>query len=354
MKKEYRITAAQARQWGVTLLKKCNLNEQEAEIVADVLISANLRGIDTHGIVMIRHYARRFTRIKTRPVSVLKENDSTCLVDAGDNYGILAAHFAMNKAIEKAKKHGAGVASVRNSNHFGAAAQYALMAAENGCAGISTTGAGARIPPWGGAKTFLGNNPIAIAVPGKEYPIVLDMALSVVAYQKIVTFAREGWPLPEGWAYDAKGQNTTDHQAAIDGMLTPMGGYKGVGLSVLTDLLCGALSQSRFADTIKSIEEYDSPRGVGHFFIAVNIAEFLPLDMFLSIVSAYSERFHAIPLRQGEERLYMPGEIEHLNYRDRIVNGFPLSSSAIQQLDDVSDEFEVERLSSYLPDKREI
>ncbi len=338
------INAGHARRWASALLQKCNLDAQQADIVADVLVSANLRGIDTHGIVMIRHYVRRFTRISTRPVSIMRENDATCLIDAGDNYGMLASVFAMNKAIEKAKKHGAGVASVHRSNHFGMAAYYALMAAKQGCVGIATTGAGARIPPWGGTKPFLGNNPIAIAVPCDEFPFVLDIALSVVAYQKIVTAAREKTPLPEGWAYDKDGQPTTDHQAALDGMLTAMGGYKGVGLSVMTDLLNGALSQSSFADTILSVDKYDHPRGNGHFFMAVDVESFLPLPLFKSLVKSYSDRFHAIPARPGADVL-LPGEREHRTAMERETQGFPLSPAALKQLDELADEFGVATLA---------
>ena len=344
MQDQYRISVDQAMKWGVSLLTKCNLNAEEAAIVVKGLISANLRGVDTHGLVMIRHYARRFTTIKYRPIEVVQESETTCLVDAGDNYGILASTIAMNKAIEKAEKYGSGVASVRNSNHFGAAAYYALLAAEKGMLGISTTNAGNRIPPWGGKEAFLGNNPIAIAVPGNEYPVILDMALSVVAYQKIVTYAREGWPLPGDWAYDSNGELTTDHKAALEGMLTPLGGYKGAGLSVMVDLICGAISKNGFADHVLPIDIYDKPRHVGHFFVAIKISNFIPLDVFKSLIDAYSKKFHAIPRKEGVDHLYMPGEIEHEKYCDRIKNGFPLSRAAVDQLNEVSDEFGIAHL----------
>ena len=337
------VQAEKAKKWAVALLRKCNMDAEGADIVADILVSANLRGVDTHGLVMIRHYVRRFTTIPMQPVRVILEDDSTCLVDGGANYGMLAAHFAMSRAIEKAKTHGAGVASVRNSNHSGAMAYYALMAADKGCVGISITGGGARMSPWGGTKAFLGNNPIGIALPGDEFPLVLDMALSVVAYQKLVTSAREGLPLPEGWAFDKNGEPTTDPQAGLDGLLAPIGGYKGAGLSVMTDLLCGALSQGIHADTIRSVDEYDKPRGNGHFFIAINVESFLPLPIFKSLVKAYSDRFHAVPARPGAE-LFIPGELEYRTYKDRIVNGFPLTRPAAEQLNEVAGEFNVEPL----------
>jgi LDH2 family malate/lactate/ureidoglycolate dehydrogenase len=346
MKDQYRITAEQATKWGISLLTKCNLNKEDAAIVVGALVKSNLRGIDTHGIELIRHYARRFTTIKTRPIEVVQENETTCLIDAGDNYGILASTIAMNKAIEKAEKYGSGVSSVRNSNHFGAAANYALMAAEKGMMGISTTNAGVRIPPWGGKDAFLGNNPIAIALPGKEYPVILDMALSVVAFQKIVIHAREGWTLPEGWAYDSSGEPTTNADAALkSGMLTPLGGYKGAGLSVIMDLLCGAISKNGFADNVLSIEEYDKPRHVGHFFVAIKIANFLPLDVFTELIDSYSRKFHAIPRKEGIDRLYLPGEIEYEKYKDRVKNGFTLTQATMAQLNKVADEFGIEHLA---------
>jgi LDH2 family malate/lactate/ureidoglycolate dehydrogenase len=344
MQEHYCISASQAEKWGTKLLTKCNLSEDDASKVTRVLIEANLRGVDTHGIVMIRHYAKRFTTIKTRPIMVVQESETTCLVDAGDNFGILAAYSSMEKAIEKAQKYGSGVVSVCNSNHFGAAAYYTLMVARRGMLGIAMANAVARIPPWGGTKPFLGNNPVSIALPGNDFPIVLDMALSVVAYQKLVTYAREGWPLPQDWAYDSNGEYTSDHQAALNGMLTPVGGYKGAGLSVMVDLICGGMNQNGFAENIPPIEAYQQSRHVGQFFMAVNINNFLPLDVFKSMIEIYSRKFHAIPRKSNSDRLYLPGEIEYEKYKERSVKGFPLSPTAVSQLNNLADEFGIPHL----------
>jgi LDH2 family malate/lactate/ureidoglycolate dehydrogenase len=344
MQENYCISVPRAESWGTALLEKCNLKEDDACKVVKVLIEANLRGVDTHGIIMIRHYAKRFTTIKIRPITVVQESETSCLIDAGDNYGILVSYNSMEKAIEKAQKYGSGVVSVRNSNHFGAAAYYAMMAARKGMLGIAMANAVARIPPWGGKKPFLGNNPMAIALPGNDFPIVLDMALSVVAYQKLVTYAREGWPLPGDWAYDIDGEYTTSHQAALNGMLAPVGGYKGAGLSVMTDLICGGMSQNGFSENIPPIEAYQQSRHVGQFFMAVNIGNFLPLGIFQSMIETYSRKFHAIPRKTDCDRLYLPGEIEYEKYKERSMKGFPLSSAAVSQLNNLSDEFGIQHL----------
>jgi LDH2 family malate/lactate/ureidoglycolate dehydrogenase len=342
MDEQYRVSAEQATKWALTLLAKCNVNEKDAAILVEKLILSSLRGVDTHGLILIRHYARRFSKMKCRPIEVVLESETTCLIDAGDDNGFLASTFAMEKAIEKAEKHGCGVASVRNSSHNGAAANYALMAAEKGMLGISWTNGGLTMAPWGAKKPFLGNNPLSMAVPGNEYPVICDIALSTVAHQKIVTYAREGWTLPEGWAYDSEGNPTTDPKAALKfngGMLTSIGGYKGACLSILADLICGAMSQNGFAENITPFEIYDKAMHVGHFFVAVKIANFISLDAFKSLVEVYSKKFHAVPRKEGVDRLYMPGEVEYGTYCDRIKNGIPFSRAAIDQLNEVSDEY---------------
>ena len=344
MKEQYRIPADQATKWGVSLLTKCNLSEQEAATVVKAMITSNLRGVDTHGLILIQHYSRRFTTIKFRPIEVVQESETTCLIDAGDNYGMLAASIAMEKAIGKAQSHGCGVVSVRNSNHFGAAACYSLAAAEKGMLGITTTSGGSVIPPWGGKKAFLGNNPISIAAPGNEFPIILDLALSVVANQRIVKYIREGLPIPEGWVFDSEGNPTTDHQAAQKGMLVPLGGYKGVCLSVMMDLLCGVLSNTGFPDASVPNPVYDKAQRVAHFFMAIDVQRFLPLDVFKSLVESYSKKFHAIPRREGVDRLYMPGEIEYETYCDRIKNGLVFSQAEMDQLNEAADQFKVAHL----------
>jgi LDH2 family malate/lactate/ureidoglycolate dehydrogenase len=344
MAKTYYISIEQATEWGVRLLQKCNIDETQARTAMKVLITANLRGTDTHGIVMLQHYTRRFVRIETRPVSVISENGCNTLIDGGNSLGTYASVIAMEKAIEKAEKFGAGVSSVRNSSHYGAAAYYALMAAQKDMIGISTTNAAARLAPWGGIDEFIGNNPFAISVPSGKYPITLDMANSVVAFQKIAAYAREGLTLPEGWSMDNKGEPTTDAQAALNGILMPVGGYKGVGLAVMIDLLCGALSQNGFSDGIPHYADYDKPRQVGHFFIAVKISDFLDINTFKASVDGYVEKFHTLRKKEGVDRLFVPGEIEYENSVERTKNGFPLSDAVVDQLNAVSDEFGVPRL----------
>jgi LDH2 family malate/lactate/ureidoglycolate dehydrogenase len=348
MKNQYRVSAEQATKWGMSLLTKCNVNEKDAAILVEKLVLSSLRGVDTHGLILIRHYARRFSLMKCRPIEVVQESETTCLIDAGDNNGFLVSTFAMDKVIEKAEKYGCGVASVSNSSHNGAAANYALMAAEKGMLGIAWTNGGCTMAPWGAKKAFLGNNPLSIAVPGNEYPITCDIALSTVAHQKIVTYAREGWTLPEGWAYDSGGNPTTDPQAALKfngGILTSIGGYKGVCLSVLADLICGAMNKNGFAENITPFELYDKPMHVGHFFLAVKISNFIPLDAFKGMVGIYSKKFHAVPRKEGVDRLYMPGEVEYEKYCDRLKNGIPFSRAAIDQLNEVSDEFGIAHIA---------
>jgi LDH2 family malate/lactate/ureidoglycolate dehydrogenase len=339
------IMPEQAKVWCRNFLSaKCKQTREDAQTAADVLVSANLRGVESHGIGMMVTYANRFSRIETRKRTILAETPTGALIDGGDNMGMPTAVFSMKKAIELAKKSGVGLVSVRNSNHFGAAAYYALMAPKEDMIGIAMTNAGKRLSPWGGLDCILGNNPFAIAVPSNKFPVALDMANSIVAFQKIALYAREGLRLPDGWAMDAKGEPTDDAQAALSGLLMPVGGYKGVGLAVIVDILCGILSQNGLSESVADNNDYDHARKIGHFFITIRISDFVDPGKFRDDIDAFIGRFHNVRRKAGVDKLYMPGEIEYCREQERVKNGFPLSSAAVEQLNKLSDDFGVARL----------
>lgn len=336
------VKAERVEQWSKLMLSKINISEDEVNTIAKILTAANLRGVDTHGVIMLRVYMRRFSRIAMRPMSVVNETLNSAVIDGGDRPGMAIADKAMDIAIEKAKKNTVGIVSVRNSNHFGACSYYALKAAEQNMIGIAMTSAGKRLAPWGGLENILGNNPFSVAVPGIEYPIVLDMANSVVAFQKIVQYAREGKELPSGWSLDAKGNPTTDAQAALNGFLMPVGGYKGVGMTIMVDILSGALSLNGLSCDVIDNDDYDRARKIGHFFMAINVADLADLDAYKKIIADFTDRFHNVPKMEGVRQTFLPGEVEVGVIRRRTEEGIPFTDAAIKTLNDLAAEFEVE------------
>ncbi|MGI5963871.1 MAG: Ldh family oxidoreductase [Lawsonibacter sp.] len=331
------VTEQQARQWAGAALEKAGVTGTNRDYVVDCLVHSNLRGVDTHGLIRLPAYIARLLHQTPEPVQILKDEETTCVVDAGNQPGPIGGCIGMGKAIQKAKEHGMGMAVVRHSNHYGTAAYYAMQGAEQGMLGISMTSASPRIAPWGSVEAILGNNPWSIALPGDTFPIVLDMANTVVANGKIRTCLREGKPLPQGWAMDKDGNPTTDPAAAQNGLLMPVGGYKGVGITVMVELLCTVLSQGAFCREVKRMEDAEHPGNVSHFFMAVDLQRLLPLEEERARIAEYVSLFKQVRLKQGVEEVFLPGEIEWRTYQTRKRQGIPLSEKTIGELNALSE-----------------
>jgi LDH2 family malate/lactate/ureidoglycolate dehydrogenase len=241
-----RIEPKRLKEISIAILKGLNAADHEAKLVADCLVQAEIRGIDTHGVHFLRLLSdridARMIRIPTE-VEVVRENGATSVLDGGNGLGQVAAHRAMRMSIQKAKELGMGLSLIRNTNHIGILAFYTLMAAEEGMVGLAMSNSAPSMSPWGGADPFFGTNPISIAIPcGSEPPVVLDMSSSVVARGKIRKAQRMKESIPLGWALDQEGSPTTDPDAAMKGTLLPIGGPKGYGLALMIDVLAGLLS----------------------------------------------------------------------------------------------------------------
>lgn len=331
------ISEARAREWAKEILGKVGVSGEYAEYVSDCLVNANLRGVDTHGLVRLVAYAGRMQNTTVSDVQIVNEGQTTCVIDAGFQLGPVGATIGMKKAIEKARDLGTGMAVVRNSNHCGTAAYYALMAAEQGMLGISMTNASRRIAPWGSVEAIIGNNPWSIALPGGEFPVVLDMANTVVANGKIRTCMREGKPLPDGWAMDKNGNPTNDPAAAQDGLLMPIGGYKGVGIATMVDILCSVLSGGVFSKEVGRIDDIYNPTKASHFFLAVDIKRLLPLDEEKARMAEYVQMFKNVKLKEGIKEVFLPGEIEWRVEQTRRREGISLSVKTIAELNALAD-----------------
>lgn len=306
------------------------LPDGDAAIVADSLVEADLRNVRSHGVMRVPVYLRGIERgsIAPRPeVQVVVDGGAVAVVDGGGGMGQVGAQRAMALAIERAAAHGIGVVGLRASNHCGAMAYWAQMAAAEGCIGLAITNAGINMAPTGGRDRLVGNNPIAIAVPTRrDWPMVLDMATSVAAGGKLDMAAIRNEPIPLGWALDGDGQPTTDPRAARAGSLVPVGGPKGYGLSVMLDVLAGVLTGARYGAGL-------GMPGSGQYFQAIKVERFLPLTEFHDRMDAVIDQLHGSALAPGASRVYVAGEIEADIRAKRLAEGIPLEQPILDDLE---------------------
>ncbi|MGH2369602.1 MAG: Ldh family oxidoreductase, partial [Chloroflexota bacterium] len=255
----------------------------------------------------------------------------TAVIDGGGGMGQLAAQAGMRLALERAAEGGHGAVVVRNSTHCGAMAYYAMQAVPQRCIGFAVTNAGINMMPTGGREKLVGNNPFAYAIPtGRDAPLVLDMATSVVAGGKLDMARLRGESIPLGWALDMDGQPTTDPVAARQGALLPVGGPKGYGLAVVLDVLCGVLSGGRFGKGLGA-------RGSSHFFEAMQIEAFTAYDAFLARMGDLIDQLHACPPVEGVSGVVLPGELEHHLRATRLREGLPLEETLLGELDTLAE-----------------
>jgi len=328
------FTEKQIRGWGEKVLDECNLPKKYQETELDVLITTNLRGVDTHGINLIMMHAQKNKDVPPTPIRVLQNKGACVLIDGGSNMGSIASIHAMERTVEKASEHGIGITLVKNSNHFGAAGHYPLYAAQRGYIGFASTTALVNLAPWGSLTEIVGKNPFAVSLPWNKFPIVLDVSCSVAARQKVVAAAREGRLIPEGWALDPAGNPTTDPKAALEGIFLPMGEYKGVGMAIMIDFMIAALCQEGWSHTItqKNIGSGPEPSHVGHIFIAIDPEFFLAREALNKQIEEFIRRFYSCKLIPGFSNIYLPGEKEWNTYQERKANGIPLAGALVAEL----------------------
>jgi len=357
-----RVRAESLQDFCVRVFQKMGVPEEDARITADVLVAADLRGIDSHGVARLRRYVNglRDGMMVARPnVQVMTEAPATALVDAGAGLGQPVSHRAMEKAIQKARDYGAGFVTVRNSNHYGIAGYYAMMALEHDCIGISMTNADVLVVPTFGRNAMLGTNPIAVAAPaGRERPFVLDMATSTVPRGKLEVYNRLGKPVPLGWATDERGVATEDAERVLEnlkqragGGLLPLGGegellsgHKGYGLALLVDVMCAVLSGAACADMVypKTPDGKPLPANIGHFFGAWRVDAFRPVEEFKAGMDDLARRLKEAPKAEGATRIYVHGEKEYEEAERRSRNGIPLNPKVAADLRGIGEEVGVE------------
>jgi LDH2 family malate/lactate/ureidoglycolate dehydrogenase len=346
-----RIQPRDARRWTSGVFHTVGMREQDAHTVADTLVHADLRGVHSHGIMRVPIYVKRLKAgviDATATPEIVADHRAVVLVDANNAMGQVAGVFAMDLAIQRAQEFGVAWVSVRGSNHYGAAAYYALRAAQRGLVGITATIGGTNImAPWGGAERLLGNNPFSVAIPaGSAWPVVLDMATSVAARGKIVLAAKKGDKIPQEWALGPDGRPTTDPHEAYRGFVRPVGDYKGYGLALIIGLLSAVLPGAAFGRAVTDFyEDFSRPQNVGHLMQAIDISRITDSAEFYQRVRSAVEEMHGCIKAPGTDRIFVPGEPEFLTAERQEREGIPYPQAVVSELDALGTDLGVGRLS---------
>ncbi len=345
-------------QFAVNLFMKIGCPIEQAIEAANVLLSADLRGVDSHGVARLVGYLRLYekNRINSKPqISVVHETPSTAVVDGDAGLGLVAGPYAMRLAIEKAKNVGTGWISVKNSNHYGIAGYHAMMALEADCIGISMTNASPLVAPTYSKERLLGTNPIAVAVPAEnEPPFVADMATTTAANGKLEILQRKNESAPLGWLQDKEGQPTQAAQGIVEGgALLPLGGdrehgsHKGYILGSIVDILSAVLSGANFGPWVPPFVSFLDPDpnpvgiGIGHFFGALRIDAFRPASEFKTHMDIWIKRFRNATTINETNKVIIPGDPERRMDQLRRKEGIPLLDTVVKDLQSLSEQYQV-------------
>ncbi len=324
------------------LFERAGMTHADAEYAAHSLVLTNLWGIDSHGVLRAAIYLERLSKriVNPRPnIQTIRGGFALEVLDGDDGLGYIVGRTAMNRAIELAEKFNIAAVGVIKSNHFGAAALYARLAAERGMVGIAMTNVVPNVVAPGGKKLITGNNPLAIAIPTfGEFPFVLDMSMSAVAGGKLLLAIKKGQKIPLDWATDKEGRPTDDPTIGFNGFLLPMGGHKGLGLSYVVDILSGLITGGAFGDQLKGMyTQPNDPSLTGHFMIAINIAAIMGKDEMQARMNSFYQRVKSSPMLDDKGEMFLPGEIEYRSARKRQQEGIPLSSKLYEELVAIGD-----------------
>ncbi len=340
-------------------LKGVGIPEKDADIITEVLITSDKRGIDSHGIGRLKPiYIDRIDAGIMNPVTkidVIRDRKTVTVLDGNNGMGHVVSKTGMQMAIDKAKAHGMGMTAVRNSTHYGIAGYYALMAIENGMIGITGTNARPSIAPTFGVENMLGTNPLTFGFPTDEaFPFVLDCATSVSQRGKIEVYGRAGKELPPGWVIGEDGKTRTDTDqilidltkgkaalAPLGGLGEKTGGYKGYGYTTIVEVLSAALQGGSYLKALNGFDKDGNkiPYPLGHFFIAIDISEFIELDEFKRIAGNIMRDLRNSKKAPGQDRIYTAGEKEWDAWQYRKVHGCPVPKTLQNQMDELKKRF---------------
>lgn len=338
---------------------KIGCSNEDAETAARSLLSADLRGVDSHGVARLSGYVRlwKVKRVNAKPaIKIIHETPSTATIDGDAGLGLVVAPYAMKVAIEKAKQVGTGWVSVKNSNHFGIAGIYAMMALENDMIGIAMTNGSALVAPTFSVERMLGTNPIAVAIPASdEPPFVADFATTTAANGKLEILQRKNAPMPIGWAQTKDGRPSNDaNELKKGGALLPLGGdrehgsHKGYALGSIVDIFSAVLSGANYGPWVPPFPAYVAMpenlpgEGIGHFFGAMRIDAFRPAAEFKTHMDKWIQTFRSAKTIKGEKRVFIPGDIEREMEEVRMKEGIPLLQQVIDDLNSLGEKFGIQ------------
>jgi L-2-hydroxycarboxylate dehydrogenase (NAD+) len=339
-----------------SVFEKIGCNPKQAALAAEVLLSADLRGIDSHGVARLSGYVRLWEvkRINANPaIRIIHETPSTAVVDGGGGLGLVVAPYAMQVAIDKAKNVGTGWVSVQNSNHFGIAGYHAMMALQHDMIGMAMTNASPLVAPTFSVERLLGTNPICVTIPaGEEPPFVADLATTTAANGKLEILQRKNLEAPAGWVQDAEGNPSTNpHELKSGGSLLPLGGdrdhgsHKGYALGAVVDIFSAILSGANYGPWVPPFPAYvpmptEMPgKGIGHFFGAMRIDAFRAAGEFKHHMDQWIRRFRSARTINGEEQVLIPGDPEREMQENRLKAGIPLLHAVEEDLKFLGEKF---------------
>lgn len=337
-----------AKSFAQRLLTAHGVSPEHATTIANALVAADLRGVDTHGMNRLPSYIARIKQgvLDPKAEPELKEvTPVVAQVDAHNAFGFVAAHMGMSKAIGMAQTYGIGMVSIKHSNHLGMSAWLVQQALSAGMMSLVFTNSSPALPVWGGKEKLMGVSPLACGAPGgQEKDFILDMAPSIAARGKIYKAKRRGEKIPTDWALDAEGKRTDDPAKALEGVMLPMGGPKGSALSVMMDVFSGVLSGSAFAGGVTNPYDPSKPADVGHFLVAIKPDLFMSNAEFRERMDVLYRECVGCEKMDGVDRIYFPGEIEQEVEVERRSNGIPFVEAEVQALDKEAGEVGVESL----------
>ncbi|WP_063730830.1 Ldh family oxidoreductase [Streptomyces sp. RTd22] len=330
------VGAAALRRFATAATEALGVPPEDARLLADTLVTAELWGHPSHGMLRLPWYLRRVESGATAPVArpeTVVDNGAVLVIDGHHGLGQVLTHRATALGVERARRHGVSTVAVRNSGHFGTAAYFTRQAAEQGCVALLATNASPAMAPWGGREKRVGTNPWSIAAPGGRYgTVVMDIANTAVARGKIYHAKERGDPIPEGWAADADGVPTTDARRAVEGLILPMAGHKGYAISFMFDVLAGVLTGSASGSAVVGPYSPHGRSGAGHLLICIDIRSMTAPEDFERHIERLVEETKATPTAPGTEEIFVPGEPEARTAERLRTEGITLADDTWQSL----------------------
>lgn len=341
-----RFSAAQVQAVAVEIATAAGLLREDATILADALVDADLHGISTHGISRLNIYVRRIERGLIDPRAELRVEQrlpAVLAVDACNGLGQTQAVKTLDRLMPLARQYGVASATIRRSQHFGAVSYYCNRAALADMILLAMTNGEPALSPEGACEAFFGTNPLAVSFPtGKGFPLRIDMATSIVARGNIIAAQKAGRAIPEGWALDPQGEPTTDAAAALAGTVLAMAGHKGSALAMMVEVLAGVLSGAAVGSDVGSMYKHlDRAQNVGHFFCVLDVAAFLDVSEMKRRIDTMIDRIKACRRRPGVDEVLVPGERSHRKAEHNRRWGIPIGRETIAELKSLAEEYGV-------------